>query len=244
MINLKAVICDIEGTTTSISFVKDVLFTIASEKCQEFLMENYEDVEIKVIIEDLYQQSIMDETPILNYANEERDTIVKGVTKYVQQLIKSDRKIKALKALQGKIWTHFYGAGLIKGHVYDDVKENFIKWVAKGLKIYIYSSGSVEAQKLIFGYSTHGDLTEFLSGYFDTNVGHKQEAQSYQNILKAVNLKGEDVLFLSDIPNELIAADAVGINCIILDRPNNPTELSEEITKKFKVTKTFNEIQI
>lgn len=241
-LKLKAIICDIEGTTTNVSFVKNILFNIASEKCQEFLMENFADAEIKEIIDGLYQQSVADEIPILKHVDSEK--FIEDVTKYVKELIKSDRKIKALKLLQGKIWSNAYESGLIKGHVFDDVKENFMKWIEKGLKIYIYSSGSVEAQKLIFGYSTHGDLNVFLSGYFDTNVGHKQEAPSYQNILDAIELKGENVLFLSDIPNEVIAADAVGINCIILDRPNNPIELSEEIRKKFKVIKTFNEIHI
>lgn len=243
MENIKAIICDIEGTTTSISFVKDVLFKIAAEQCQEYLKTNFNNAEIQEIIKELCQQSIIDGTAIETNEND-RQNYIESVNDYIQQLIKSDRKIKALKSLQGKIWREAYKSGIIKGHVFEDVKENFEKWTEKGLRIYIYSSGSVQAQKLIFRYSTSGDLCEYISGYFDTNFGHKQEASSYQSILKSIELKGENALFLSDIPNEVIAADAVKIKCIILDRPNNPTELSEEIRKKFKVVKNFNEIEI
>lgn len=239
---MESIICDIEGTTTSISFVKDVLFKIASEKCQEYLTVHFDEVEIQEIIEELYQHSIADGRAINK--NDDKLKYVEAINDYVQNLIKNDRKVKPLKQLQGKIWKDSYQAGIIKGHVYDDVKENFDKWTKKGLKIYIYSSGSVEAQKLIFGFSTHGNLCEYLSGYFDTTIGHKQESTSYQNILDAIQLKGEKVLFLSDIPNEVIAANAVGINCIILDRPNNPTTLSAELRAKFKVVNTFNEIEI
>lgn len=231
---VKAILCDIEGTTTSISFVKDVLFKIAAEECEGFLNENKDNAEIREIIDELFRESGND--------NKDCENKIEIVTQYVQQLIKADKKVKSLKLLQGKIWKNAYEKGLVKGHVYDDVPVNFQKWTEQGFKIYIYSSGSVEAQKLIFSYSSHGNLCNYLSGYFDTTVGHKQESTSYQNILNEIGFKGEDVLFLSDIPQELYAASSVGISCIILDRPNNPTQITSEI--KFKVAKDFNEIEI
>jgi enolase-phosphatase E1 len=233
---IKAILCDIEGTTTSISFVKDVLFKIAADQCENFLKDNFDKAEIKEIIDDLYRESGSNDKDCENK--------IEIVTKYVQQLIKADKKVKALKLLQGKIWKNAYEKGLIQGHVYDDVPVNFKKWTEQGLKIYIYSSGSVQAQELIFTFSSHGNLIKYLSGYFDTNVGHKQESVSYQNILNEIGFKAEDVLFLSDIPQEIFAASSVGISCIILDRPNNPTEITNEIKEKFKVAKDFDAIEI
>jgi enolase-phosphatase E1 len=235
---LKAILCDIEGTTTSISFVKDVLFKIASDECHNFLNANFDDPEIQKIIAELLKESGNEN------CEDSKEKKVQVTTDYVQQLIKADKKVKSLKLLQGKIWKNAYEKGLVKGHVYDDVLSNFKRWTEKGYKIFIYSSGSVEAQKLIFSYSTHGNLCEYLSGYFDTNVGHKQEEASYQNILNEIGLKGEEVLFLSDIPAELDAAFSVSISCILLDRPNNPTKITNEIKQKFKVAKDFDEIEI
>lgn len=240
MENIKAIVCDIEGTTTSISFVKDVLFKIAGEKSQSYLRENF--FELESLIAELDQLSKSDNYE-LKHDESDREKYIEAIDEYVQHLIKSDRKVKPLKELQGKIWKSAYEAGLIKGHVFCDVSVRFKKWVEKGLKIYIYSSGSVEAQKLIFGYSVAGDLCQHLSGYFDTTIGHKQDSASYQNILDSIKFNGEEVLFLSDIPNEVIAARAAKINCILLDRPGN-APLPQKIQEQFKVVKNFDEIEL
>lgn len=108
----------------------------------------------------------------------------------------------------------------------------------------IYSSGSVEAQKLLFGHTIAGNLLPYLSGHFDTTIGHKQKSQSYSNISEAIEVNAEDILFLSDIPKEVIAAEEAGMNAIILDRPDNPTELTEDIRQRFEVVKTFDEIKV
>lgn len=132
----------------------------------------------------------------------------------------------------------------LPGHLYEDVPRNFKKWVDDGRKIFIYSSGSVEAQKLLFANSEHGNMLEFISGHFDTNVGHKQESQSYKNIVDELKGPAGNILFLSDIPNEVSAAEEAGMKVVILDRPNNPTELNSEIRKRFKIVNTFDEIEI
>ena len=129
----------------------------------------------------------------------------------LEQWIDEDRKATPLKALQGMIWRKGYEAGELKGHVYDDTPEFLRRWHDRGLKLYVYSSGSVEAQKLIFGHTAHGDLTPLFSGYFDTRVGGKREAQSYKTILRDTGLSAPDVLFLSDIGEELDAARAAGM---------------------------------
>jgi enolase-phosphatase E1 len=258
---MKVILCDIEGTTTDISFVKDVLFPYALNECKDFLNQRFEDPDIKEIVRDLCSLSADDGNAIQE--SDDRRTFINSVTDYVHTLIKQDRKVKELKTLQGKIWKIGFENGSLKGkyenlksigskilscfifvgHVYPDVQKNFQKWISQDCKIYIYSSGSVEAQKLLFANSEHGNLLKLISGHFDTNVGHKQESQSYENILKEINVEGASVLFLSDIPKEVIAAEEAGMKVVILDRPNNPTDLDDDIRKRFKVVQTFDEIE-
>ncbi len=123
-----------------------------------------------------------------------------------------DRKATPLKALQGMIWAQGYAAGELKGHVYPDTPVWLKRWHEAGKRLYVYSSGSVEAQQLIFGHSDAGDLTPLFSGYFDTNVGGKREAASYRAILGQIGLPGDEVLFLSDVGQELDAARASGMH--------------------------------
>jgi len=129
----------------------------------------------------------------------------------LEKWIDEDRKATPLKALQGMIWRQGYEAGELKGHVYDDTPEFLRRWHGRGLKLYVYSSGSVEAQKLIFGHTAFGDLTPLFSGYFDTRVGGKREAASYKTILRDTGLSGPEMLFLSDVGEELDAARAAGM---------------------------------
>jgi len=239
------VLCDIEGTTTDIAFVKDVLFPYARDNCKDFLMAHFEEPEIQEIINDLVELSIKDGKPIEK--SEDKTAFVDSIVANVHQQISEDRKTKELKALQGKIWKVGYENGSIKGHVYDDVPTAFEMWQRMtGHVIYIYSSGSVEAQKLLFKYSVKGNLLSYIWGHFDTNIGHKQEAQSYKNIVKEIQkvlkIEADDVFFLTDIPNEAIAAKEAGMRPIILDRPNNPTMLSADIKRQFKVVTSFVDI--
>lgn len=237
---IKAILLDIEGTTSDILFVKDVLFPYARDNCDNFLHQHFECPEIQKIIDDLVELSQRDHRPIIRSDN--RAEFVKSIVANVQWQISEDRKSKELKDLQGKIWKIAFESGGIRGHVYDDVPRKLREWNEQRFKVFIYSSGSVEAQKLLFGHSEYGNLLEFLSGHFDTNIGHKQEVQSYQNIAETLKLLPHEILFLSDIPNEVIAAEKAGIKTFILDRPNNPTILNEEIRKRFRVVQTFDEV--
>ncbi|CRK97600.1 CLUMA_CG010986, isoform A [Clunio marinus] len=239
--SVKFILIDIEGTTTDIAFVKDVLFPYASDNCKEFLNKLFDEPDVKEIVRDLCKLSEEDGNPIQKSTN--KHEFINSIVDNVKNQIKADRKTKELKNLQGKIWKEAFESGAIKGHLYDDVPRNFEKWVNQGFELYIYSSGSVEAQKLLFKYSKYGNMLKYLSGHFDTNVGHKQETQSYKNITKELQAKAEEILFLSDIPNEVIAAEEAGMKVTILDRPNNPLILSQDNRKNFQVVQNFDEIK-
>lgn len=233
---------DIEGTTTNISFVKEVLFPYARNNCRKFLIENFEAPEIKSAIDDLCELSERDGIPIKR--SDDKEAFIDSIVTNVQQQINEDRKTKELKNLQGKIWKIAFESGVIKGHVYEDVPRKFKEWKKAGYKLYIYSSGSVEAQKLLFANSEFGNLLEYIDGHFDTNIGHKQESQSYLNISKEINIDPKKVLFLSDIASENFAAEKAGMKSIVVDRPNNPIKLCEEIRKSFNVVQTFDEVEL
>ncbi|SPP84621.1 enolase-phosphatase E1 isoform X1 [Drosophila guanche] len=215
------VLVDIEGTTTSISFVHDVLFPYAKNNVKKFLADGWESSsEIKQIVQELQQvPQYAEYTSTLRVPPTEVD--VQIITGFVRYLIDKDLKVTPLKTLQGLIWQQGYETGELRGHVFDDVPGAFAAWRGAGLRIAVYSSGSVAAQKLIFKYSIAGDLLTHLSAHFDTHVGHKQETQSYVNIAKSLGEDPRNILFLTDIPGEAAAARAAGLQAIMLQRPGN-----------------------
>ena len=196
---IKAVVTDIEGTTSSIDFVHQTLFPYARQHLREFLRKHARDPEVMRQLEEVGRA-------------EDKLLSIDEAADVLERWIAEDRKVTPLKALQGLIWKVGYENGELKGHVYEDTPTALRNWHAHGLKLYVYSSGSVDAQKLIFGHTAYGDLTPLFSGYFDTRVGAKRETAAYAAILGQIGLKGEEVLFLSDIGEELDAARAAGIN--------------------------------
>ncbi len=208
--SIKAILTDIEGTTTSLSFVKDVLFPYADQHMQDFVVAHRQDPKVARLIDDVRM-----ETGVANLSL--TDCIAQ-----LRQWIAEDKKVTPLKAIQGLMWEEGYRKGDFTGHVYSDAVQNLRAWYEQGVKLYIYSSGSVYAQKLLFGYSDAGDLTSLFSGYFDTNIGHKREAQSYRNIVDTIGLPAKDILFLSDIREELDAARQAGLKTCCLVRENQP----------------------
>jgi len=203
---IRAILTDIEGTTSSISFVHEVLFPYAASHLAEFVRSRRGDAEVEAQLQEVAALS--------GVSIEATDALIDQL----QSWIREDRKITPLKALQGMIWKHGYEQGHFKGHVYPDAVEHLRRWRADGLQLYVYSSGSVQAQKLIFGYTEYGDLTPLFSGYFDTNIGGKREADAYRRILAQIGLPGDQVLFLSDIEEELQAAQAAGLQVCWLVR--------------------------
>lgn len=193
-----AILTDIEGTTSSISFVADVLFPYARERLASYCAAHAE--EVAPILTDV--QAIEPGDPIGT------------MTRWIDE----DRKITPLKTLQGLIWDAGFRDGAFKGHVYPDAVAGLRRWHAAGLKIYVFSSGSVAAQKLIFGFSEAGDLTPLFSGYFDTTTGPKREAIAYTRIAETIGLPPDAVLFLSDVSAETDAAKAAGMQALLIDR--------------------------
>jgi enolase-phosphatase E1 len=193
--NPKAILLDIEGTTTSIAYVADVLFPYARERIPAWVPMHRE--ELAPVI-----AAMPPGDPVA--------TLLGWMDK--------DAKETALKDIQGRIWREGYEAGELKGHVYPDTPEALQRWTEAGIAVCIYSSGSVEAQKLIFGHSDAGDLTPYLSGYFDTTTGPKREAQSYARIAAALALDPADVLFVSDVAAETDAAKVAGLQALLIDR--------------------------
>lgn len=211
----KILLLDIEGTTTSISFVKDKLFPYAEEHVQKFLETEWEKEDVKEAVGALRKLALEDQENKVDGAvaipgeDASKEEQIGGLVSSVKWQMSADRKAGPLKQLQGLIWKQGYDNGDIKGHVYDDVAAALEQWRSTdGQKVYIYSSGSVQAQKLLFGQSLAGDLLPRIDGHFDTAVGHKQEAASYAAIAEKIGAKPEEILFLTDIIEEASAAPA------------------------------------
>ncbi|MDO9168759.1 MAG: acireductone synthase [Methylobacter sp.] len=211
---IKAIITDIEGTTSSILFVKDVLFPYARANLAGFIRRHENEPQVKILLEDVCKE--------VGLALSSEQIITQLV-----QWIDEDKKATPLKSLQGLIWEAGYRQGDFKGHLYADAAANLKAWKANGLDLYIYSSGSVYAQKLLFAHTEYGDLTPLFSGYFDTHIGGKKEPQSYRNIAKQLAIPANQLLFLSDIKEELDAAKAAGFATICLTRDNAPDPQAE-----------------
>ncbi len=202
----RAIVTDIEGTTTSIAFVKDVLFPFARKHLSTFVKAHADEPEVRACLEGARDLA---GDPSLS---------TDGVIAVLLGWIDEDRKATPLKTLQGLIWADGYASGELTSHVYDDAAERLRAWHAAGHALYVFSSGSIAAQKLLFGHTSHGDLTGCFSGWFDTTTGPKLEAASYAKIAAATGNTPGEVLFLSDQAGELDAAAAAGMNTACLDR--------------------------
>ncbi|MGC1547295.1 MAG: acireductone synthase [Rhodanobacter sp.] len=207
---IRAIVTDIEGTTSSISFVKDVLFPYARKRLPAFIETHSDLPEVQHWLHEAAK-----EAGIIEASRQE-------IIELLERWIDEDRKSTALKALQGMIWKVGYEAGDYRAHVYPEVAAKLHEWRADGLHLYVYSSGSVPAQKLFFRHSEAGDLTPMFAGYFDTETGPKRERVSYDRIAEAIGERPEHVLFLSDIEEELDAAQAAGFRTAWLVRPPQP----------------------
>ncbi len=207
---IKLYLFDIEGTTTDIHFVHNVLFPYSKAQLPDFILHHQHENAIKDAIKDV-QATVLKE--------EGRTVELEGVVEKLLLWISEDRKHGALKEIQGHIWDLGYSKNDFKGHVYADVSSSFMRILDAGGKIGIYSSGSVHAQKLIFGYSTAGDLTPMIGHYFDTKIGGKRDRTSYANIANATHLAPGEIRFFSDIPEELEAALNAGMAVTHVVRP-------------------------
>ncbi|XP_034238860.1 enolase-phosphatase E1 [Thrips palmi] len=242
----KHIITDIEGTTTSISFVKDTLFPYVRQNLDGYLKSQWSDEEFKDVLGLLRDQADEDKKAELEGVVEipkegSEDDIRAAVAKNVLWQMDADRKTTALKKLQGQMWRQGYKNGELKGHLFSDVAPALREWAKDGRKLYVYSSGSVEAQKLLFGNSTEGDLTELFTDYFDTAVGAKVEVESYKNIVKKLDCNADDVLFLTDLPKEASAAREAGLPVLLVEREGNEP-LSSDLHKEYPSVSSFDQV--
>ena len=209
---MKYILTDVEGTTTSISFVHETLFPFAKERLKSFVEKNIQSLQVVEALEQTKKTALEEQGLSLNNAE---------ACDFLLEWIKNDRKHPALKNLQGLIWEEGYLSGAIKGHVYSDVEEALKSWTQKGLTLGVYSSGSIKAQHQIFEFSIVGNLRKYFSHHFDTGVGHKREVESYKKISEALKLPASEILFLSDIKEELDAAKSAGMKTIQLVRQDD-----------------------
>lgn len=229
------VLLDIEGTTTPIAFVHDVLFTYARQHVRDYLVQHSNALtdDMALLREEHTRDtgSGAEPPPLTNDPD--------SIASYVHWLIDRDRKSTGLKSLQGKIWREGYTSGTLKAQVFNDVRPAFERWHDAGLRISIFSSGSALAQQLLFAHSEDGDLTKFISDYFDTNVGAKGEAESYRRIANKMNLPPQEILFISDVVTELEAANKAGMKTRLSIRPGNQPQPNPD---RFQIIETLEDV--
>jgi len=224
---IRAILLDIEGTITPISFVHDVLFPYARTQVKQYLAQHYEATETIADLSLLREEHAVDlqqdrEPPPL--AEAPVDIAIDSFVGYIFWLMDRDRKSRGLKSLQGKIWEHGYADGSLTAPLFADVLPAIEEMRRAGLKIAIFSSGSVLAQKLLFAHTNAGDVSKLIDRYFDTTTGAKTESSSYRQIAVALDLNPPTVLFISDVVAELDAAAVAGMRTILCIRPGNATQ--------------------
>lgn len=223
---IQAVLTDIEGTTSSLSFVKDVLFPYSRAHLREFVQTHAGDPGVRRLLDDARREAgaALDDAALV-------ETLLRWIDE--------DRKLTPLKALQGLIWDIGYRRGELTGHIYDDAYRLLRRWRDRGLRLYVFSSGSVKAQQLLFGHTDKGDLRVLFDGYFDTAIGAKKDAAAYRRIAESIGLAPGNIVFLSDVAEELDAAQASGMKTCWLVRTGDATA-----DNRHPVARTFDEIRI
>src|SRR5262249_10217296 len=222
-------------------FVYKTLFPFAAERVEPYLRRHVTVPEVVSLLEDLrraHAAEWTDHPAVGHWLRRTPEEEVVSATKYVRHLIAQDRKVTPLKTLQGKIWEEGYGSGDLLGEVYEDVPLAFARWRADGKRIAIFSSGSILAQRLLFGHSTAGDLTEYIEGDFDTTRGPKREAKSYSAIAGTLGVESEKIAFVSDVEAELDAAKVAGMQTALMIRP----VAAEAANPRHATIKSFDEL--
>lgn len=222
---IRAVVTDIEGTTSSLAFVKDVLFPYARRSLPAFVRDHEAELGgIRAEMEAIVGQESLSSSQMV---------------RILLQWMDEDRKVTPLKSLQGMVWKTGYESGELQSHVYEDAVRGLRRWHASGLRLYVYSSGSIPAQKLLFSHTAYGDLLPLFCGYFDTTTGPKLESASYGTIAAALDLEARSIVFLSDHVGETRAAAAAGLRTIVLAREGIAANTAE-----FPTVRSFDEIAL
>lgn len=241
--NYDVVLLDIEGTTTPVSFVYEVLFPYAQQKVKNYVEQHWNDPDLQRDIDMLVEQAAAlsdaaEESGPIPDDRSDVEAFQSAVVKYINWQMETDQKNPPLKAIQGRIWKSGYEEGELRAPIFDDVEPALCNWVERGKSIYIYSSGSVEAQKLLFSHTAEGDLTDLLDGYYDTNIGNKKVPKSYELIAEDIGTAPDKILFITDNLKEAEAADEVGCRVLLSIRPGNTKPPAND----FQVITSFDEV--
>jgi len=228
----QAIVMDVEGTTSSIRFVKDVLFVYAGQFLPDFIRENKDERDVARQL-----RSMSDKTGISL-----RD--VDGLIAQLLEWMREDKKVTELKMLQGMVWERGYKLGEYQAHIYPDVPDKLAEWRGKDINLYVYSSGSEKAQRLFFRYSKFGDLRLNFAGHFDTTLGPKQATESYIRLAESVALPPDEMLFISDVEAELDAAAEAGMHTLYIVRKEEYDREPADVKSPHTVVGSFEEIEI
>ncbi|RWS04270.1 enolase-phosphatase E1-like protein [Dinothrombium tinctorium] len=242
----KAIILDIEGTTTSAKFVAEKLFPYIRSHLKQYLRSAWHTEELAVTITRLREQQQRDTAAgfrppeILESGSAEQ--MIQSVVNNVLWQMDNKKKNTALKQVQILVWVYGYEQEHLKGHVFEDVPHALYRWKNEfDIKLYIYSTGMVVAQQLLFSCSTHGNLLPLFDNYFDATIGAKTDPESFRTIISKLNLYGYQILFITDTYAEARAAVQAGCRALLIIRPGNKP-LSEDEKLEFAVIHSFDEI--
>ena len=239
-LSASAVLLDIEGTVSPVSFVYDVLFPFARENARSFLQKNWDSPALLPACDLLAEDAGFSDSYVwLNGLERVQDMIDRVMTE-VNKLMDADSKSRGLKELQGLIWADGYESGKLQSKLFEDVPQALACWKASGHLIAIYSSGSSTAQRVLFQYTEFGDLTDYFSGFFDTSCGAKRDASSYEMIAARLSRQPEQVVFVSDVLAELDAASSIGMKTLHMVRPGN----NDPAGDKHSTVKSFYDVQV
>lgn len=235
-LSTKCILLDIEGTTSSVAYVFEVLFPFAKKNLHEYLERNWNDPSLQAALQQLVRDVGLPVSTDGDKVSIEHLPLFEATA---IDLMERDVKATGVKEMQGLIWTEGYESGELKSHVYPDVVKALEQWKCQGINIRIFSSGSIHAQKVFFKNTEYGDLLSYFTDHYDTTYGQKREVESYHNICKACGYKPEEIAFLSDVGQELDAAKAAGIFTVLVVRPGNAPVVAKEKHAKIE---SFSEI--
>lgn len=247
LVGVKAIIFDIEGTMTPITFVKDKLFPYARDNVEKYLTEKFEDAETIKDVTALRElakkdkEAKKDGSVEIPDADAGKEAVIKAAVANVRWQMDKDCKSTELKQLQGHIWRQAYESGDVRGEVFEDVPPMLRMLSEEGFALYVYSSGSIEAQKLLFANTSEGDITDVFTNYFDTTIGPKNDCESYKKIAAEIKVPADEILFLTDIPEEAEAAVTANFRSALVIRPGN-ADLTDEHLQNFACIEQFDEL--
>jgi enolase-phosphatase E1 len=228
-------VLDIEGTTCPVQFVSEVLFPYTQANLLAFLTSHQSEQPIRRLLQEVQDALLEDPSPIAVALRSQGSHGLDTLCNYLDWLIRTDRKSTPLKDLQGRIWDEGYQRGDLIAPLFGDVPRALERWQNQGMKLSVYSSGSVQAQKLLYSHTQSGDLSPVFSHWFDTRTGAKNDPESYQSIAATLQTQPEKILFISDGIAELVAAEQAGMAVIFSLRPGNPQRDSQH----FRVIENF-----